>query len=298
MSDHTDNRKYPKYPPGLRYSKKNDTIGGEETIPKLPPLDNSHTYNDNYRVFIRTYIKKKEKKEPILSCGIICLRKINDIINVLLVRRKDSLSFVEFVRGKYKPSDPHYIRELVDGMTTKERQNIMNQEFSDLWRNMWISKSYKRHRPEYEKSLHRFESIKGNIREYIQTHPENGWDEPEWGFPKGRPNRGETTVECATREFKEETGISKEKLIILNNNEYEENYTGTNGISYKNHYVIATCYEERVGVDPRNYHQAKEISAVRWIPLEDAYKYVRNTYPSRLMILKNASKWFNEKYSK
>ena len=292
MSDHTSKEKYPKYPPGLQITKKSEGPG--EYIPaKLRPLDDIH----NNRVLIRTYGKGKGKKEPILSCGVICLRRIQEKLYVLLIRRKDSLSYVEFVRGKYKPSDPHYIRELVDGMSKKERNAILNKEFVDLWREMWISKSYKRHRPEYDKSFHRFESIKENIREYIKNHIGNGWDEPEWGFPKGRPNKEESVINCAIREFKEETGIVKEKLIILNEHEYEENYTGTNGISYKNHYVIGTCNEEDVGVNPRNYHQAKEVSAVKWVPLEDAYKYVRNTYPSRLMILKNASEWFIEKYS-
>jgi 8-oxo-dGTP pyrophosphatase MutT (NUDIX family) len=292
MSDHGDKKNYPKYPPGLGFPEESEKRK-EYTSPKLQPLGDVQ----NNRVLIRTYGKGKGKKEPILSCGVICLKRIEDILHVLLIRRKDSLAYVEFVRGKYKPSDPHYIRELVDGMSKKERKAINNKEFIDLWREMWISKSYKRHRPEYEKSFHRFESIKENIREYIINHPENGWDEPEWGFPKGRPNKEESVIDCAMREFKEETGIPKEKLKILNNNEYEENYTGTNGISYKNHYVIGTCDEEYVGVNPRNYHQAKEVSAVKWVPLDDAYKYVRDTYPSRLMILKNASEWFIEKYS-
>ena len=286
MSDHTDKKKYPKYPPGLGF------------INETPLNPRSLDHKQNNRVLIRTYGKGKGKKEPILSCGVICIRRIHGDLHVLLIRRKDSLSYVEFIRGKYKPSDPHYIHELVDGMSKKERNTILDKEFVDLWGKMWISKSYKRHRPEYDKSFHRFESIKENIREYIRNHPENGWDEPEWGFPKGRPNKEESVIECAVREFGEETGIVKEKLMILNDNEYEENYTGTNGISYRNHYVIGTCEEEDVGVNPRNYHQAKEVSAVRWVSLGEAYKYVRNTYPSRLMILKNASEWFIEKYSK
>ena len=301
MSNPSNETTHPKYPPGLgfpkTYTERKTSI--ESRLPPLPslpePLDTDKKHND--RVLIRTYGKGKGRKEPILSCGVICLRKIDNKIYVLLIRRKDSLSYVEFIRGKYKPSDPHYIRELVDGMTKDERMAICNKEFSVLWKEMWISKSYKRHRPEYEKSFHRFESIKDNIREYIINHPDNGWEEPEWGFPKGRPNKKETTVECARREFKEETGIPKEKLIILNNNKYEENYTGTNGISYTNHYIIGTCNEEYVGVNPTNYHQAKEVSAVRWVLLEDSHRYVRHTYPSRLIILNNASRWFIDKYS-
>lgn len=266
------NERTPLYPPGLGVD------------PKEEP-----------RTIIRTS-RMVVQKDPIVSCGVICLRKRDDDLYVLLIRRKDSLAYVEFVRGKYKPSDPHYVRQLVDGMTFEERRRIMTKEFDDLWKTMWISKSYRRHRPEYDKSFSRFESVKKGIREYIEKNPMVGWKEPEWGFPKGRPNRGESVIQCAIREFKEETGIPKEKLIIINGPEYEEYYTGTNGILYRNKYVIGTCYEVRVGVDPLNHHQAKEISGVKWVRVRDAPDSIRKTYPSRLVILENASMWFLENY--
>jgi 8-oxo-dGTP pyrophosphatase MutT (NUDIX family) len=260
-----------------------------EPLPKLPELPVSRT-------IIRTNGKSVKTKTPIISCGVICLRRYNDDIQVLLIRRKDSLSYVEFVRGKYKPSDPHYVRQLVDGMTKLERERIVNKEFSDLWKNMWISKSYRRHRPEYDKSFSRFEAVKVNIRKYIVDNPMLGWDEPEWGFPKGRPNKNETTHECAMREFREETGISNTKLTIIESPEYEEDYTGTNGILYQNKYIMGSCSENNVGVDPKNRHQAKEISGVQWVSCKNASQYIRKTYPSRLVILENAVKWFEDKY--
>jgi ADP-ribose pyrophosphatase YjhB (NUDIX family) len=287
MSNDTRSTRHPKYPPGLDISGTNQV----SDIPHLPPLG-------NVRTLIRTCGDRSvKKKEPILSCGIICFRKIKGVIYVLLIRRKDSLAYVEFVRGKYKPSDPHYIRQLVDGMTKTERERILNHEFSELWKTMWISRSYKRHRPEYDKSKSRFDSIKGNLREYIEANPEMGWEEPEWGFPKGRPNRRETIHECAIREFQEETGIHRSKLTIIPSPEYEEDYTGTNGILYRNKYIVGTCVENDVGVNPRNRHQMKEISAVRWIPVNSAPDFIRHTYPSRLVILENSVKWFEENYN-
>lgn len=35
----------------------------------------------------------------------------------------------------------------------------------------------------------------------------------EWGFPKGHKESGETDIECALREVKEETGIDRHKII-------------------------------------------------------------------------------------
>ena len=41
-------------------------------------------------------------KIPITSIGIIAFRIKNNKIEYLLIRRKDSLSFVDFLRGKYQ----------------------------------------------------------------------------------------------------------------------------------------------------------------------------------------------------
>lgn len=286
----SENEGHPVYPPGLPIPAH--MLDSLTTQSSLPPLDKSVPSN---RTIIKT-ASSSNTKTPIVSCGVICLRKEDTGVNVLLIRRKDSLGYVEFIRGKYKPSDPHYVRELVDSMTHSERNRIVNTEFSELWKQMWISKSYRRHRPEYDKSYARFEEIKHNIREYIINHPENGWDDPEWGFPKGRPNRNETKTECALREFTEETGIPNEHVDIIDSPEYEEDYIGTNGIMYQNKYIIGTCGVDYVGIDPKNKHQLKEISDVAWINVKDAPKYIRNTYPSRLIILENSVEWFLEHY--
>jgi 8-oxo-dGTP pyrophosphatase MutT (NUDIX family) len=38
------------------------------------------------------------------------------------------------------------------------------------------------------------------------------YEHPEWEFPKGRKNKDESDIECALREFEEETGINRDKL--------------------------------------------------------------------------------------
>ena len=38
---------------------------------------------------------------PIMSLGIILVKLENDVIKYLLIQRRDTLGFVEFMRGKY-----------------------------------------------------------------------------------------------------------------------------------------------------------------------------------------------------
>ena len=43
----------------------------------------------------------KDCLSPILSCGVILCKKYNDIYKVLMINRKDSLCYIEIMRGKY-----------------------------------------------------------------------------------------------------------------------------------------------------------------------------------------------------
>ncbi len=64
-------------------------------------------------------------KVPITSIGIIALR--NNIINnknnieILLIRSKNSLSYIDFMRGKYIIEDKNYILNMLNKMTNYEK---------------------------------------------------------------------------------------------------------------------------------------------------------------------------------
>ena len=69
-------------------------------------------------------------KYPITSIGIIVYRKgnqpsiyeeENNDIKYLMISRKDSLGFVDFIRGKYQLYNELYLRTIIDGMTNKEK---------------------------------------------------------------------------------------------------------------------------------------------------------------------------------
>ena len=41
-----------------------------------------------------------------------------------------------------------------------------------------------------------------------ESNSQHCWTEQEWGFPKGRRNFQESDIQCACREFEEETGLT------------------------------------------------------------------------------------------
>lgn len=59
-----------------------------------------------------------------------------------------------------------------------------------------------------------------NMREYLLLHYPSG----HWDFPKGNIEPGETPLITAYREVEEETGLSRDKLILIDNFKKEISY--------------------------------------------------------------------------
>ena len=79
----------------------------------------------------------KDCIHPIMSFGVICYRVRNNVIQYLMIQRKDSLSFMEFIRGKYDLNDIKYIKKLINSMTYNERQLFVNKTFDEIWIYAW-----------------------------------------------------------------------------------------------------------------------------------------------------------------
>lgn len=234
-------------------------------------------------------------KVPITSIGVIALRIINNKYEVLLIKRKDSLAFVDFMRGKYNLEDKDYIINLLNNMTVSERNLIKTNEFTDIWLYLWNynNNSYK---SEEKLSKQKLEMLKTgfdncgdlyNLNDLINLCNKN-YSEPEWGFPKGRRNFQERDIICGLREFEEETGYNKNNIDIIHNiYPFEEIFTGSNYKSYKHKYFLGiinkTC-------EPENEFQIYEISKIEWIDLEYAKNYFRNQNYEKIKILNDLNK--------
>ena len=165
---------------------------------------------------------------PIISSGIIIFKKIDNTIKYLLVQRKDTLGFVEFMRGKYNLENIKYINKLFRIMTLCERNLIINNNFDYLWSKLWMDQDNKQYHNEYHSSKKKFNLLKkgfNNKNEFVSLIIINNnnkfiWLEPEWGFPKGRRNLKETNIDCAMREFEEETGVNKNEYNCSNYHHY------------------------------------------------------------------------------
>ena len=229
----------------------------------------------------------KSCPKPIMSFGIICYRKNEDQIEYLMIQRRDSLSFMEFIRGKYELMNITYIKRLMSNMTVYERELLLVDSFDDLWNKVWYQ-PIPRQTQEYLDAKDRYTRLKQGyhidkqfINMYHVLHEiKTEYKEPEWGFPKGRRRLKERDVDCAVREFCEETGVTKLDLELEEGHDsYEEIFFGTNDVKYRHVYYIAKMKMDPFRpliIDPNNPHQVREVRQIKWFKSEDIFKNIRD----------------------
>ena len=220
-----------------------------------------HLYRDCYK--------------PIMSYGIILFNDKNEII---MIERKDSLSYIEFMRGRYYRTDNiEYIKLLINRFSLDEKERILKYSFNELWKKLWINLDNinKRIKSEYNNSLKLFTKLKNGFNynnkfinlEILIKESDTNYKYNEWEIPKGRRENYEKNKECAIREFNEETNLSLNDYVIINNiYPLIENYIGSNNINYCHTYYIAKIKDNdyKLFINKNNNNQHYEIKDINY----------------------------------
>ena len=232
-------------------------------------------------------------KLPIISYGIVLFRSSAKGLQFLMIRRKDSFGYIDFIRGKYSCINIEQIQKCVDEMSIDEKARILIEPFESLWSTLWGDANY---RGEETAAAKKFESIKNGIilnDEVITLNDIVGrsatrWVETEWEFPKGRRNFQEKDLECALREFEEETGYScKDIKVIENILPFEEIFIGSNHKSYKHKYYLAYMNEM---IDNMDGFQKAEVSKLEWKTIDECLESIRPYNLEKKQIITNINK--------
>jgi len=242
---------------------------------------------------------------PIMSLGVILYKVENGKIKYLMVQRRDTLGFVEFMRGKYNLENSKYIFELFKIMTESERIKILNNDFDYLWQNLWMNKNLKKFQNEYNNSKKKFNILKKGIEIdnkkisllIIHNSVNIYWKTPEWGFPKGRRNLRETDLQCAKREFEEESGYTSESYVIHTElDPVIELFSGTNNIRYKHIYYIGrSLCDVNLTINKDNFNQASEISKIKWSEFDEAINSIRDYNIEKREVIKKVNELLSKK---
>jgi 8-oxo-dGTP pyrophosphatase MutT (NUDIX family) len=250
-------------------------------------------------------------KQPIISNGLIAFRRepqsvidkeefgFSKKIEYLMIRRKDTLGFVDFMRGRYSLFNKTYLMNIINEMTIKEKIKLKSKEFDELWKDLWMGTSASQYRNEGRVSKEKFISLKKGVLvngeeitiDSLIKESQTRWVETEWGFPKGRRNHNEKDLVCGIREFTEETGYNKEDLKIVQNiSPYEEIFTGSNFKSYKHKYFLANIGFD---VETTDGFQKSEVSEMKWMTFDECLEKIRPYNYEKIDILRNVNKILN-----
>jgi 8-oxo-dGTP pyrophosphatase MutT (NUDIX family) len=279
---------------------------------------------------------QKKCKEPITSIGIICLKinnlnirnkmimnlnlnnediNISDIkyntlniiknnydkIKYLLIRRKHSLGYLEFIRGKYKVEKDDKIISLLKIMTPIEKEKILNKTFDELWTDIWKKTSYIQiYQNEYNRSKNKFTLLKSNNKlSKLVKATTLKFLTPEWGFPKGRRSNNENNLDTAIREFKEESSLTNEDFHIIKNiDPVQEIFFGSNGIKYKHIYYIALYIgEDKELIINNSDSEFQEIGDIGWFNYMETSNLIREYHLQRKTIITHIFLFLSEKYN-
>tara|TARA_B110001450_G_scaffold173088_2_gene161409 strand:- start:907 stop:1698 length:792 start_codon:yes stop_codon:yes gene_type:complete len=236
-------------------------------------------------------------KKPITSSGIISFSYFNNELKYLLICRKDSLGFVDFVRGKYNLNNLTHVLNLIDEMTINEKELLLTKSFDELWNYLWGNFVGNQYRGEEKISKEKFIKLKEGFSTELSLKDlllksKTRWVDPEWGFPKGRRNNLENDISCAIREYIEETGHQRNNFKIIENIlPYEEIFTGSNFKSYKHKYYLA--YIENNNIN-NNYYQKSEVSKIKWFTFEEMKNSIRPYSLEKLNIINKVDKTLNK----
>jgi 8-oxo-dGTP pyrophosphatase MutT (NUDIX family) len=229
-------------------------------------------------------------KLPITSYGIVLFRSSADGLQLLMIRRKDSYGYIDFIRGKYTNQNVVQIQKMIDQMSNEEKERIQQHDFNLLWKMMWGDNNYVQYRSEESSSSKKFDSLKlGTGTTYTLEHfikeSTTNWTETEWEFPKGRRNFQEKDLECALREFEEETGIQGNSISVVENVlPFEEIYIGSNLKSYKHKYYLAHMNDSS---DILSNFQKTEVSKLEWKTVKDCISSIRPYNLEKIRMVKN-----------
>lgn len=194
---------------------------------------------------------------PIISIGTILFRIKNNVVEYLMIRRKETFGYCDYLKNKSKNYSGAFLKNVIDEMTLREKQ-LVKAKCNDP------------------------------LIEQLLDNSETTWTEPEWGFPKGRRNNNEKDLDCGLREFREETGVELRNIQLIENiNPYEELFIGSNLKSYKQKYYLAYTHED---LDKLEKYQKSEVSKIGWYNIDECEQLIRTYNVEKLNMIKNIDK--------
>lgn len=240
----------------------------------------------------------RECKHPITSIGLLLFKQIEGLSHFVMVRRRNTIGYVQLIRGKYSFYDPQYIQSLCNVLTNYEVELLQTRSFDGLWEHLWNEQldRQKQSQYDYRNAKDKFLRLKQGVIIHQQAlslsiflkRKHSSYPEQEWGFPKGRRKQWETERQTACRECFEETGILGEYIRWLDDEPLVEQYRSYDNVMYRNIYLLAEYTGESKQFDVTSSEQKDEISEIRLVKAEEGIQLLRDYEQPKAEVLRQA----------
>lgn len=204
----------------------------------------------------------------------------------LMVKRRTSYAFTNFVLGKYATKIE--VRKYFSEMTVEEKSLILYGNFDVLYYTAFtISKLEIKDLKLlqfYEKCKKKFESfLTPVIIKKLCTGTSS--ISQTWDFPKGRPNVEESSLQVAIREFEEETAYNSSNYKLFDNKdplilEFKSD------VNYK--YILYFAFTDKIISTP--FRILDEISEISWFSANKAKYFLRAEFKPFIKKIINCAK--------
>lgn len=195
----------------------------------------------------------------------------------LLEQRPYRYGFVEFIIHHYRKTDVATIHALIGDMSPEDKAVLAQLNFDACYVRIYGQipsrdedryRKYLDHKTHFEKTF----LVDGGkwLLEQLSYGGNNGL---LWDIPRGRAESHEKDLNCAIREFQEETGIPSIDYTLLENEARVQKFQSF-GCQYVNHFYLAVL-KNPAWNNPRNLridysgHQYCEVRDLRWMGLQE-----------------------------
>lgn len=211
------------------------------------------------------------------SSGIACCHKGDDgIVRLLMVKRRYTYAFNAFICGAYNPRSDNDIIALLDEMTVDEKLDVLSLNFQQLWYRVRLvtRETSSFYVDAYNKYTSFFCADDGaRIKSLVRRSHKCA--ERAWEIPKGKKKHpSESDIDCAIREFYEETGIPRSAYRITPGTFHL--VINESGVKYDIMYFIAIATRQitkRLNVS--SFEQIVEICGIDWVAANDIETFVQ-----------------------
>ena len=204
-----------------------------------------------------------------ISIGFACCRRRNGEMQILLVRKRYTYAFSAFVNGRYKSNAKAEILALLNKMTLEEKLDIRSLKFEQMWYRVWLTNP---RGAGYYTAKHKFESqfqADGGVKLNKLMKKSTHYEELLWEIPKGRKkSSAEPEINCAIREFQEETQVEKRSYRISLDT-YKLSYISDGKRFTFIYYFALADNTADAKISPTDSVQVGEISAIGWFSLKE-----------------------------